>query len=70
MVGHDPVPDGKHGPWRRKPHVKGEDGLYLYDPRCGRCQAIAEVRSFTAGTFSEHVKNLDEVVREDQTWIS
>jgi hypothetical protein len=35
---HDPYPDGKSGPWLRKPHKRDYRGLkLLYDPRCRTC---------------------------------
>jgi hypothetical protein len=37
---HDPIPDGKTGPFTRKPHLKltPEGAGYAYDERCPRCQ--------------------------------
>lgn len=34
---HDPIPDGKTGPWCRERHNKDADGRYVHDPRCGGC---------------------------------
>jgi hypothetical protein len=37
---HTPIPDGKTGPFMRKPHKKltREGAGYDYDPRCPACQ--------------------------------
>ena len=37
MQSHSPVPDGKTGPWLRKPHYRFPDGTRAHDARCGRC---------------------------------
>lgn len=34
---HDPVPDGKTGPWLRERHARDAHG-YVTDLRCERCR--------------------------------
>jgi len=35
---HDPVPDGKSGPWLRERHLRDEVGRLTYDERCDGCR--------------------------------
>ena len=50
---HDPVPDGKTGPWLRERHAKDEHGFYVFDARCQACQD--EQYRFLAGWYDEHL---------------
>jgi len=38
MPWHEPVPDGRSGPWGREPHRKATGGGYAFDPRCQACE--------------------------------
>lgn len=42
ITGHDPIPDGRTGPFMRKPHLKMESSprvfVLAFDTRCTACR--------------------------------
>lgn len=53
---HDPVPDGKTGPWGRKPHLKDAKGRLTPDARCGRCYDLLNQRPADDPTLLDLVR--------------
>lgn len=54
---HDPIPDGKTGPFGRKPHLrKMVNGVpvFDYDPRCELCSGSQLSKVLDAGTPGFH----------------
>lgn len=66
MIDHTPIPDGKTGPFMRKPHNKitPEGAGYAYDPRCPQCR-IDRAMEITKQSREHRARSAAEKTRQE-----
>lgn len=64
---HDPVPDGKTGPFMRLRHATMADGITItWDPRCDGCQADCPVCRAPAGPGCWHSQEYQRTLKRSE----